>query len=305
MDDIQPEQVSELPSPSALEQRQQLLSHHVKMVARRLSHALFVFGAQGGLGKSRTILKTLEAEGVEPVLINSHITPLALYSMLFQYRDDQVIFLDDVDSIFGSMAHLGLLRSALWGTPRIVTYGSSQLPSDLPSKFEITSRFIFAANVIPKKNDAFKAVLSRCDIFELSATNEEVLELMRSISAKGFRGLTPEDCAIVIDYIGEHCEDREISARLLGPSLRKLQYARAEGLDWRTLVKTQLQTLGRKQLATKRLDARVQDVRVLQDAIAKHPDSVQDQQTYWCERTGKSRASYFRTVKRYREEIEE
>ncbi len=191
----QPEQVSELPSPSALEQRQQLLSHHVKMVARRLSHALFVFGAQGGLGKSRTILKTLEAEGVEPVLINSHITPLAFFGLLFQYRDDQVIFLDDVDSIFSSMAHLGLLRSALWGTPRIVTYGSSQLPSDLPSRFEITSRFVFAANVIPKKNDAFKAVLSRCDIFELSATNEEVLELMRNISAKGFRGLTPEDCA--------------------------------------------------------------------------------------------------------------
>ncbi len=305
MDETQPEQVSEIPSLSALEQRQQLLAHHVRMVARRLSHALFVFGSQGGLGKSRTILKTLEAESVEPVLINSHITPLALYSMLFQFRDDQVIFLDDVDSIFGSMAHLGLLRSSLWGTPRIVTYGSSQLPSDLPPRFEITSRFIFAANVIPKKNDAFKAVLSRCDIFELSATNEEVLELMRSISARGFRGLTPEDCAIVIDYIGENSEDREISVRLLGPSLRKLQYARAEGLDWRALVKSQLQTLGRKQLATKRLDTRVQDVRLLREAIAKHPESVQDQQMFWCEKTGKSRASYFRTMKRYRDEIED
>ena len=58
------------------------------------------------------------------------------------------------------MAHLGLLRSALWGSPRIVTYGSSQLPSDLPPAFEFTSRCIFAANVIPSKNDAFKAVLS-------------------------------------------------------------------------------------------------------------------------------------------------
>ena len=114
-------------------------------------------------------------------------------------------------------------------------------------------------------------MLSRCDIFELSATNEEVLELMRSISAKGFRGLTPEDCAMVIDYIGENCEDREVSVRLLGPSLRKLQYARSEGLDWRQLVKSQLQTLGRKQLATKRLDTKVHDVRVLREAIAKHP----------------------------------
>lgn len=304
-DDLHSEQTSEGIGLSALEQRQQLLSHHVRMVARKLSHSLFVFGAQGGLGKSRTILKTLDEEGVEPVLINSHITPLALYGTLFQYREEQTVFFDDVDSMFSSMPHLGLLRSALWGSPRIVTYGSSQLPSDLPPRFEITSRFIFAANVIPKKNLAFNAVLSRCDLFELSATNEEVLELMRSISAKGFRGLTPEDCAMVIDFIGEHCEDREISVRLLGPSLRKLQYARQEGLDWRQLVKSQLQTLGRKQLATKRLDSKVHDLRVLREALTRHPESVPDQQSFWCSKTGKSRASFYRTLKRYQDENDE
>lgn len=299
---IHPEPVFETTGLSALEQRQQLLSHHVRMVARKLSHALFVFGAQGGLGKSRTILKTLEAEAVQPILINSHITPLSLYATLYQYRDEQTIFFDDVDSMFSSMAHLGLLRSALWGTPRVVFYGSSQLPSDLPPRFEITSRFLFAANVIPKKNDAFKAVLSRCDIFELSATNEEVLELMRAISAKGFRDLTPEDCQMVIDFIGENCDDREISVRLLTPSLRKLQYARAEGLDWRTLVKSQLQTLGRKQLATKRLDTKSHDLQVLREALAKHPDSPQEQQTYWCSKTGKSRASFYRTLNRHNDD---
>ena len=64
------------------------------------------------------------------------------------------------------MAHLGLLRSALWGDPRIVTYGSSQL-DDLPGSFIFESRLVFCANVIPRRNDAFKAVLSRCDIFQL------------------------------------------------------------------------------------------------------------------------------------------
>ncbi len=228
---------------TALEHRQQTLSHMVKMVARKISHALFVFGSQGGLGKSRTILRTLDEEGTTPVLVNSHVTPLALYSIFYQHRDEAIIFLDDVDSIFGSMPHLGLLRSALWGNPRTVTYGSSQLPSDLPPSFEFTSRVIVAANVIPKRNDAFLAVLSRCDIFELSANNAEVLDLMRAVSAKGFSGLTPDDCETVISYIAENSEDRQLSMRLLGPSLRKLQYARSEGLDWRPLVKSQLQTL--------------------------------------------------------------
>lgn len=290
---------------TALEERQQLLAHHVRLVARKMSHALFVFGSQGGLGKSRCITRTLDEEGVTPVLINSHVTPLALYGTLFTHKDEEVLFFDDVDSLFSSMPALGILRSALWGNPRVVTYGSSQLPSDLPPRFEITSRLIFAANVIPKKNDAFKAVLSRCDIFELSATNEEVIELMRQVSAKGFKGLSPDDCAMVIDFIAEHADDRQLSLRLLGPSLRKLSYSRAEGLDWRPLVKSQLQTLGRKNDATKRLDNRVKDFKLLEQAIAKYPDSIKDQQEFFSALSGKSRASFYRVLSRYREEMGE
>ena len=51
MNEFDPE-VLEGQGLSALEQKQQLLAHHVKMVARKLSHALFVFGSQGGLGKA-------------------------------------------------------------------------------------------------------------------------------------------------------------------------------------------------------------------------------------------------------------
>jgi len=287
---------------TALEQRQQTLAHMVRMVARKVNHALFVFGSQGGLGKSRTILRTLDEEGIVPILVNSHVTPLSLYGTMFQHRDEQIIFFDDVDSMFSSMAHLGLLRSALWGSPRIVTYGSSQLPSDYPPSFEFTSRCIFAANVIPSKNDAFKAVLSRCDIYELSATNEEVLELMRCVSANGFHGLTPEDCAMVIDFIAENSEDRQLSMRLLGPSLRKLQYARTEELDWRPLVKSQLQTLGRKQQATKRLDSKSRDMKLLREALKRFPESVKDQMAYFCQRSGKSRASFYRTLSRARDD---
>jgi hypothetical protein len=287
---------------TALEERQRLLAHHVRLVARKLNHALFVFGSQGGLGKSRTILRTLDDEGITAILINSHITPLALYSILFQHRNEEVLFFDDVDSVFGSMAHLGLLRSALWGFPRVVTYGSSQLPDNLPPSFETTARFVFAANVIPKKNDAFKAVLSRCDIFELSATNEEVVEMMRAVAGNGFHHLSAEDCAMVIDYIAENSDDRQLSLRLLGPSLRKLLYSRSECIDWRLMVKSQLQSLGRKNDATKRLDNRARDMRLLQQVLQKHPDSVKDQQAEWCRATGKSRSSFFRCLNRYKGE---
>jgi hypothetical protein len=284
---------------TVLEERQQLLSHHVRLIARKVSHALFVFGAQGGLGKSRTILRTLEEEGIEPILINSHVTPLNLFSTLFHHRDDAVIFFDDVDSMFGSMPHLGLLRSALWGTPRVVTYGSSQMPDGLPSSFEFSSRCIFAANVIPQKNDAFKAVLSRCDIFQLEATNEEVVEMMRNIAAKGFHGITPDEAETVIDFIADHAQDRQLSLRLLGPSLRKMSYARQEGVDWRPLVESQLQSLGKKNDVSKRLDNKGKDSKVIKQVISRFPESVKDQMTNWCRITGKSRASFYRALKNF------
>lgn len=296
----EPAQVADEESTlTALEERQNLLAHHVRLLARGITHGLFVFGSQGGLGKSRTILRTLADEGVSPVLVNSHITPLALYTCLYHNRAGKVIFFDDVDSIFGSMAHLGLLRSALWGDPRVVSYGSSQL-DDLPPSFIFESRLVFAANVIPKRNDAFKAVLSRCDIYELSATQEEVIDLMRSIASKGHESLSPSECLEVVDYIEQNGDDRVISLRLLEPSFRKVIYARTEGLDWRPLVATQLKSLGRKQDDSRRVDARANELRLLHEAAERYPQSVGEQQSFWSKATGKSRASFFRLLSRER-----
>jgi hypothetical protein len=284
---------------TALEQRQELLAHHVRLLARGMSAGLFVYGSTGGLGKSRTVLRSLAEEGVSPVLVNSHITPLSLYTCLYHNRQGKVIFFDDVDSIFSSMAHLGLLRSALWGTPRILTYSSSQL-DDLPASFVFESRLIFCANVVPKRNDAFKAVLSRVDIFSLDASREEVLELMRRIGLAGYETLTPEDCLEVVDFIERNGDDRAISMRLLEPSFRKVIYARSEGLDWRPLVMTQLRSLGRKEDTSRRIDAKVQEIRTLHQAIERFPESVSEQQLFWSRATGKSRASFFRLLARHR-----
>jgi hypothetical protein len=284
---------------TALEQRQQLLAHHVRLLARGMSVGLFVYGSQGGLGKSRTVLRTLADESVSPVLVNSHITPLALYATLYHNRSERVVFFDDVDSIFGSMSHLGLLRSALWGNPRVVCYGSSQL-DDLPGSFIFESRLIFSGNVIPRRNDAFKAVLSRCDIFQLDASQEEIVDLMRSVARAGYETLSPDDCQDVVSFIEQYADDRAISLRLLEPSFRKVIYARSECLDWRPLVMTQLKTLGRKEDTSRRLDAKVQEVRMLHQAIERFPESVAEQQACWSKVTGKSRASFFRLLSRNR-----
>lgn len=229
-----------------LEQRQRELAHHVKMVCRGFRDALIVYSAQGGTGKSYTVSCTLQDEGVPPVLINSHVTAMELYRLLYRYRDGQVLFLDDVDGIFASSAHLGLLRSALFGEPRIVTYLSSSLPKDLPQQFVFSSRVIFCVNTLPKNNDAFNAVLTRCGFFELSASNAEILDVMRAIAGRGYGSLTPNQCLEVVDFVEANAGDVGLSLRMLAPCLNCVLYASEEQTDWRPLVLTQLTALQKR-----------------------------------------------------------
>jgi hypothetical protein len=282
--------------PTTLEERQRLLAHHVRLVARGMANGLCVYGSRGGLGKTKVVLETLKEEGVQPLVLNGHITPLSLYSNLLE-RPDAVLFLDDCDSLFRNLPALGILRSALWGETnekRLVTYNSSQLK--LPASFYFTGRVVFAVNVIPRQNCAFNAVLSRIDQFELDATNEEVLDLMRLLAAQGFEGLTPDECQEVVDFIAEFSATRELSLRLLEPSFKKLVYAREAGVDWRQLVASQLHEIGRT-AAPKLSDSRVYDIGCLRQVVADYPDSVADQEMAFRTLTRRSRATFFRLKK--------
>ena len=283
-------------APTALEERQQLLAHHVRLVARGMANGLCVYGSRGGLGKTKVVLETLKQETVEPVILTGHCTPLAMYMSLFQHPDS-VVFLDDCDAMFRNLPALGILRSALWEGDkghRLVNYNSSQLK--VPSSFHFTGRIIFAVNTLPRQNHAFSAVLSRVDQFELSASNEEVLVMLRQLAARGFDGLAPDECQEVVDFIAEFSASRELSLRLLEPSLRKVLYAREVGVDWRQLVASQLHEIG-KTAAPKVSDSRAYDLDCLKQVVEDYPDSVAEQEAAWCMLTRRSRATFFRLKK--------
>ncbi len=281
-------------APTSLEERQQLLAHHVRLVARGMANGLCVYGSRGGLGKTRVVLTTLKEEGVEPVILTGHCTPLAMYMSLYEHPQS-VVFLDDCDAMFRILPALGILRSALWEGEkgsRLVNYNSSQLK--VPSSFRFEGRIVFAVNTLPARNHAFQAVLSRVDQFELSASNEEVLEMMRRLAAQGFEGkLTADECQEVVDFVAEFSATRELSLRLLEPSLRKVLYAREEGVDWRQLVASQLHEIG-KTAAPKVSDSRSYDMECLEQILDDNPDSIADQEAAWRMLTRRSRATFFR-----------
>jgi hypothetical protein len=286
---------------SSLQEKQAILAHYIRLVARKLSNGVACVGV-GGLGKSWVIAKTLAEEGISPVLLNSHVTPLSLYRALYFNRSDAIIWMDDIDSCLSNLIVLGILRSCLWGQgQRIVTYTSSQLPDDLPPRFVFDSRLIICANVIARRNEALKATLTRIDTYTLDATNEEVLEQMRLWANRGNGGLSPEQCHEVVSFIEQAGGTRRLSLRLYEPSLRKYEYAGETGIDWRELVRHQLDQLGGGNVP-KPVDSKTHDLDCLKEAIRQFPASVKDQEKFWTKATGKSRASFFRLKRSFDKE---
>ena len=262
-----------------------------------MANGLCVYGSRGGLGKTMVVLATLKEEGVEPVVLTGHCTPLAMYTALYEHPES-VVFLDDCDAMFRILPALGILRSALWEGEkgsRLVNYNSSQLK--IPSSFRFEGRVIFAVNTLPRQNHAFQAVLSRVDQFELSASNEEVLEMMRRLAAQGFEGkLTADECMEVVDFVAGFSATRELSLRLLEPSYRKVLYAREAEVDWRQLVASQLHEIGRT-AAPKVSDSRSHDMECLKQVLDDHPDNIAEQENAFRTLTRRSRATFFRLRK--------
>lgn len=287
-----------------VEQKQEHLANMVRMIAQSQYHALFVI-SQGGTGKSRTITNVLRDEGQEVETYNSHCTPLQLYRVLYQNsQNDKVIYIDDCDELYKSGPALGILRSALFGQPnRLVTYNSSTLPPDLPARFETTSRFIFCANKINAKCEILSAVLSRSLTYRMDLTNLEIIEQFRVMSEGGYPGCSPEAAEEIVDFIEEHSDEKQLSMRLLTPAIRIYKFCTEQGTDWRPVVLAQMQNLGRPVSATKRLSNHEQHERLLLEAQDKFPDSVADQQRYFCKRTNKSRATFYRALKRLKREV--
>jgi hypothetical protein len=138
-------------------------------------------------------------------------------------------------------------------------------------------------------------VLSRIDCFELSASNAEVLDLMKFVASDGFEKLEASRCLEVVTFIADNIGTRQLSMRLLEPSLRKVAYADSQGIDWRDLVLSQLRNLGDEKVLQP-VDTKAHDMECLDLAMKEHSGSVKEQQSFWMKATGKSRASFFRCL---------
>lgn len=223
----------------------------VNMVASGVQASAVITG-EGGLGKTYTVTKTLEAAGYKDIsdladfqvgslvnmrksftMVKGYSTPKGLYRTLFELNKSVVVF-DDCDSILKDPVALNILKSALdsYGK-RIISWNADMRDDDLPRSFNFEGRVIFISNMTQENID--QAIRSRSMMIDLSMTREQKIERMEHIAeSEEFMPEYEKVCVKdALKLIRELKDDvKEISLR----TLIAVTKVRASNKDWKDLA---------------------------------------------------------------------
>ncbi len=223
----------------------------VNMVSAGVQPSAVITG-EGGLGKTYTVVKTLESNGFKDIsdladfqvgsvintrkcftMVKGYSTPKGLYRTLFENNKSIIVF-DDCDAVLKDPTALNILKGALdsYGK-RIISWNADMRDDDLPRSFNFEGRVIFISNM--GQDDIDQAIRSRSMMIDLSMTSAQKIDRMEFIAKS--ESFLPEyeasqkmDALKLIRELKD--EAKEISLRTL-ISVTKI---RASNKDWKELA---------------------------------------------------------------------
>jgi hypothetical protein len=179
------------------------LENLIKMTASGASNALFIAG-RGGVGKTHTVEKVLSAIGLSDgngYFKNTGTASAAgIYSLLFKYQNDIVLFDDSDDALkdqearnmFKAATDTKKVRKLVWNKmgKNVVEPDEYEDPQELiddgkiPRFFEFTGKIIFISNLKMDKLDPDGAIRTRAFMIEIDPTDAEIYDFMEAIVDK-------------------------------------------------------------------------------------------------------------------------
>lgn len=169
----------------SINQRFDFLESLVRMTIKGNRKSLIITG-EGGLGKTYTVKKQLEAaglisdpndvEGSDYKFVKGFTTAKGLYNTLLRWNGKLIIF-DDCDDALKNDISINLLKGALDSyDERLVCWNSN---SDDVQEFIFTGRIIFISNLSANRMD--QAILSRSSHVDLTMSANDKIERMSNI----------------------------------------------------------------------------------------------------------------------------
>lgn len=236
-----------------INKRFEFVGRLVTMVAKGQTPSAIISG-EGGLGKTYTVVKSLDDAGLRDVttleagetlpegksyrLVKGFSTAKGMYRTLYENAKGIVVF-DDCDSVLNDANALNILKGALDSfSRRVISWNTSRDDDEIPRWFEFKGSIIFITN---KPIDSIEQALrSRSMCVDLSMTSEQKLDRMTAIiSGPEFMpaiDMKFKAAAIqLIDSIKHQAQD--LTLRSL---IKTIKIAASGGDDWEELARYML-----------------------------------------------------------------
>lgn len=293
-------------SLDSLEGKFHYLRDFVQAVGKGYKPGLFLYGP-GGIGKSYTVIRHLEALEIPYQLFNSRMTAKGLFLAL-EHAPDAIHVLEDMERLTRDPDAQGVLRSALWAQPghdRKITWTTA---TD-------ARQFIFRGGIIMISNrpladlPELRALATRIEVHRFDATEAELVAFMRRLASQGFKHndkmvLEPDQCIEVTEHLLSECRKAgcPLDLRLQQKSLLTyLQWQMDNSTcHWRDLVAASVREAAcHFRHAVNPLSAEVKKAnkRNILRQIMAQTDDAKEQEKLYKEQTGMAHADFGRRKK--------
>lgn len=268
------------------------MDNYIGMVKTGSAYGAIIEGP-GGSGKTWRVITHLQ--DVDYAYTDSFTTPQALYVWMYKNREKDVLVVDDVANFTNNNKVLSFLKGGLWNVGdsknRIIHYMTSKPLQDsdglfVPNAFVLGARMIIITNKLNRKNAHLQAILTRVNYCFVDIPFEELIRILEQVADKDYDGLSREERMEVFWFLKENLtpSTEHLSIRTLIKCFQQKVYSNRinEPTLWKKLA---MVSILKKNPALVLVDELLHN-----DTILKEEDRIH----IFCEKSGRSRATYYR-----------
>jgi hypothetical protein len=242
---------------------------------------LFIVIGGRGIGKTYNTERILKKNKVEYEMVRGHITPLRLYSILYENRNGLIVF-DDVD-LFDSDENVSILLSSTDESGYVRWDTSKELPEGIEKEFVFSGKIIIITNKFEIDSAVKEALWDRAlkIDFDKNLTRNKMIEMILVLAKK-------HKCVDVVDWLFYNKID--ITFRDY-QKLKELYFANKK--EWRDLAES---------FMLNEIDEELNETdKIILNIMREHTDKSNNQKAkLFREETGKSRWTFYKHLRKLR-----